>query len=159
MHIKRFRNSIDQAHLSIYKDLHIIKCAKKSHLNDYSHKMISSISRLQDKSSEVAESNIQYKSSIIYSWNLTATSDTLSFSTSCSTSPYNNQITTQKVSTFLMGGHNTQKIMNSNETHLKVSISDSIIYEGVYLSLNQKPRFKKILDLVINVSKGCQTPN
>ena len=58
MHIKRCTASIDQGHISRYKELHQIKAAKKSLLNDYSQKMISSISRLQDKSSEVVESNI-----------------------------------------------------------------------------------------------------
>ena len=55
MHIKRFTASIDQAYLSKYKDLQKIKAAKKGLLNDYSQNMISSISRLQDKSSEVVE--------------------------------------------------------------------------------------------------------
>ena len=59
MHIKRRKASMDQSHLSRYKELQQIKAAKKGLLNDYSHKMISSVSRLQDKSSEVVESNIQ----------------------------------------------------------------------------------------------------
>ena len=62
MHIKRCTASIDQAHLSRYKELHKIKATKKGLLNDYSQKMISSISRLQDKSSEFFESNIQRNS-------------------------------------------------------------------------------------------------
>ena len=52
MHKKRCTSSIDQAYLSRYKELHKIKAAKKGRLNDYSQKMIYSISRLQDKSSE-----------------------------------------------------------------------------------------------------------
>ena len=63
MHIKRCRALTNQAHLSRYKDLQLIKYSKKSLLNDYSHKMISSISCLQDKSSEVVESNIEHNSS------------------------------------------------------------------------------------------------
>ena len=59
MHIKRCTASIDQAHISKYKELQKIKAAKKGLLNDYSQKMISSISRLQVKLSEVVESNIQ----------------------------------------------------------------------------------------------------
>ena len=51
MHIKRCTASIDQAHISRYKELQQIKAAQKGLLNDYSQKMISSISRLQDKSS------------------------------------------------------------------------------------------------------------
>ena len=51
MHIKRCTSSIDQAHISRYKELQKIKAAKKGLLNDYSQKIISSISRLQDKSS------------------------------------------------------------------------------------------------------------
>ena len=50
MHIKRCTASIDKAHISRYKELQKIKAAKKGLLNDHSQKMISSISRLQDKS-------------------------------------------------------------------------------------------------------------
>ena len=96
MHIKICIASTDQAYLSIYKDLQLMKAAKKGILNDYLHNMISSISRLQDKSSEVVESNIQRNSRGMSSSNLTATYDTSSFSTSCSTSPYNNKIPPQK---------------------------------------------------------------
>ena len=46
MHIKRCTASIDKAHISRYKELQQIKAAKKGLLNDYSQKMISSISRL-----------------------------------------------------------------------------------------------------------------
>ena len=67
MHIKIFTASIDQDYLSRYKELQKIKAANKGLLNDYSQKMISSISRLQDKSSEVVESNIQRKSRGLYS--------------------------------------------------------------------------------------------
>ena len=49
MHIKRCTASIDQAYLSRYKELQQIKAAKKVLLNDYSQKMISSVSCLQDK--------------------------------------------------------------------------------------------------------------
>ena len=59
MHINRYTDSIDQAYLSRYKELQKIKAAKKGLRNDYSRKMISSISRLQDKSSEIVESDIK----------------------------------------------------------------------------------------------------
>ena len=72
MHIKRFTSSTDQAYLSIYKELQQIKASKKGLLDDYSQKNISSISRLQDKSSEVVESNIQRNSRGMYSSNTTA---------------------------------------------------------------------------------------
>ena len=62
MHINIFISSIYQARVSIYKYLQIIKYAKKDILNDYLQNIISSISRLQDKSSEVVESNIQHNS-------------------------------------------------------------------------------------------------
>ena len=48
-HIKRCTASIDQAYLSRYKKLQQIKASKKGLLNDFSQKMISSISRLQEK--------------------------------------------------------------------------------------------------------------
>ena len=62
MHINRCTSSIDQAYLSRYKELQQIKATKKGILNDYSQKMISSISCLQYKSSEVVEYNIQSNS-------------------------------------------------------------------------------------------------
>ena len=62
MHINSYEASIFQYHPSRYKDLQIIKSDKKGILNNYSHKMISSISCLQDKSSEVVEANIQRNS-------------------------------------------------------------------------------------------------
>ena len=49
IHIKRCTASIYQDYLSRYKELQEIKSAKKGLINDYSQKMISSISRLQDK--------------------------------------------------------------------------------------------------------------
>ena len=103
MHINRCTASIDQDYLSRYKELHQIKAAKKGLLNDYSQKMISSISRLQDKSSEVVESNIQRNSRGLYSSNTTAIYDTSSFSTSCSKSPERNPTTPQKGSIFFHG--------------------------------------------------------
>ena len=159
MHIKRYRASVNQSHLSRYKDLQQIKAAKKGLLNDYSQNMISSISTLQDKSSEVVESNIQRNYMGISSSNITATSDTSSFGTSCSTSPDNNQINPQKGSIFFRGEHNTQKIMTSNETCPTVEIANPIISEGLSFNLAQKPRFKKVLDLARNVSKFYQPPN
>ena len=50
-------------------------------------------------------------------------------------------------------------MMTSNETPRKVAMSDLIIYEGLYLQINQKPRFKKVLYLARNMSKGYQPPN
>ena len=44
--------------------------------------------------------------------------------------------------------------MTLNETHLKVGIADLIIYEGLSFDQAQKPRFKKVLDLGGNASKG-----
>ena len=75
MHIKRCTASIDQDHISRYKELQQIKAAKKGLLNDYSQKMISSISRLQDKSLEVVESNIQLNSRGLFLSNTTAIYD------------------------------------------------------------------------------------
>ena len=58
-----------------------------------------------------------------------------------------------------MGDHITQQMMTSNETPRTVSMSNLIIYEGLYLQMNQKPRFKKVLYLARNMSKGYQPPN
>ena len=51
MHIKRSTSSIDQAYLSRYKGLQKIIYFKRGLLNNYEQKMISTILRLQDKSS------------------------------------------------------------------------------------------------------------
>ena len=101
MHIKQCTASTDQAHLTRYKELQKIKTAKKGLLNDHSQKMISSISRLQDKSSEVVESNIQHNSKGLYLSNTTAIYDSSPISKSFIQSPESNQKTPQKGSIFL----------------------------------------------------------
>ena len=55
IHIKICTASVDPYFLSIHKELKQIKAAKKGLLNDYSQKIISSVSRLQDNSSEVVD--------------------------------------------------------------------------------------------------------
>ena len=102
MHIKQCTDSIDKARISRYKELQQIKAAKKGLLNDYSHKMISSISRLQDKSSEVVESNIQRNSRGLFLSNTTAIYDSSSISKFFSPSPESNQTTSQRGSIFFM---------------------------------------------------------
>ena len=136
-----------------------IKASKKGLLNDYSQKIISSISRLQDKSSEFVESNIQRNSRGLYLSNTTAIFDSSSISKSFSQSPESNQKTPPKGSIFFTGDNNTQKMMTSDETRLTVAIVDLVIYEGLSFNLSQKPRFKKVLDLAITVSKCYQPPN
>ena len=59
VHIERCFGSIDKDHLSRYKEIQIIKAAKKGLIDDYSQNMISSFSLLQDKSSEDVELYIQ----------------------------------------------------------------------------------------------------
>ena len=49
--------------------------------------------------------------------------------------------------------------MSSNKTRLTVAINNIIIYEGLSFDTALKPRFKKVLDLEINVSKCYKTPN
>ena len=53
-----------------------------------------------------------------------------------------------------MGNNNTQKRIISDEKRLTVAMADLIISEGLSFSLSQKPRFKKVLDLAITVSKS-----
>ena len=131
MHINRYRASIDKAHLSRYKDLKQIKDSREGILNDYSQKVISSISRLQDISSEVVESNIQRNYRDVSSSNLTARYNTSYFSINCSTSPDKNLITSQKGSIFFIGDHKTQKIMAPNEICLTLAIPRLNISEGI----------------------------
>ena len=50
-------------------------------------------------------------------------------------------------------------MMTSNETRLKVAITDLIIYGGLSFNLSQKPRFKNVLELARTVSKCYQPPN
>ena len=99
--------------------------------------MISSVSCLQDKSSEVVESDIQRNSRSIYSSNITTISDTSSFRKICSTSPESNPTTLQKCSIFFMEDNTTQIIMTSNETRLTVAITDLIISEGLSFNIYQ----------------------
>ena len=100
MHIKRCTASIDQAHISRYKELQKIKAAKKGLLNDYSHKMISSISSLQYKSSEVVESNIQRNSRCLFLSKTNAIYDSSSISKNFSQYPEMNQTSSQRGSIF-----------------------------------------------------------
>ena len=151
MHIKRCAASIDQAHISRYKELQKIKAAKKGLLKYYSHKMISSISRLQDKSSEVVESNIQRNSRGLFLSNTTAIYDSSSISKSFSQSPDSNKTSSQRGSIIFMGDNNTQKMMTYNDTRLTVAIADLIIYGGLSFNISQKPRFKKVLELARTV--------
>ena len=60
---------------------------------------------------------------------------------------------------FFTGDNNTQKMITSNETRITVAIADLIISEGLSFNLSQKPRFKKVLELEITVSKCYQHPN
>ena len=100
MHIKRCTASIYQSHISRYKELQQIKAAKKGLLNYYSQNMISSVSRLQYKSSEFVESNIQRNSRGLYLSNTTAIYDSYSISKSFSQSPESNQTSSQRGSIF-----------------------------------------------------------
>ena len=52
-----------------------------------------------------------------------------------------------------------QKTNSSNQTCLAVAIADLIISEGLDFNISQKYRFKKVLDLARNVSKGYNPPN
>ena len=38
-------------------------------------------------------------------------------------------------------------------------IDDTIISKGFYFNISQKPKFKKIIDLAKNLSKGYRHPN
>ena len=87
---------MDQAHISIYKELQQTKAAKKGLLNDYSQKMICSISRLQDKSSEVVESNVQRNPRGMLLSNTTAIYDSSSIRNVFSQSPESNQTSSQR---------------------------------------------------------------
>ena len=85
--------------------------------------------------------------------NITSIYDTSSFSTSCSKSPEISPTTPQKRFIFFTGENNTQKMMTSNNTRLTVAIADLIVFEDLSFNQFQKPRFKKVLELAITVSK------
>ena len=52
-----------------------------------------------------------------------------------------------------------KKLITSNDTCLTIAISDLIISEGLPFNLSQKPRFKKVLELLGNVSTTYIPPN
>ena len=54
---------------------------------------------------------------------------------------------------------NYQKSITSNNTWLAVAMAGLIIYEVLYLNLNQKPRFEKVLELARNISNDYIPPN
>ena len=120
--------------------------------------MIYSISRLQDKSSEAVESNIQRNSRGMFLSNTTAIYDSSSISKSFSQSPESNQNNSRRASICFMGDNNTQKMMTYNQTRLTVAIADLVISEGLSFNISQKPRFKKVLELARTVSK-CYQPS
>ena len=79
-------------------------------------------SRLQDKRSEVVESNIFGVNPGVCTHRIsTSTYDTSYFSTCCCTSHESNQSTPQKGSIFFMGDNDTHKTMTSNDTRLAVA--------------------------------------
>ena len=73
--------SIDKADLTIYQELQLLKYAKKLIIGDYLEMMNSHISHLQNNSSAVIESNINRRSKIFSSSNISIISYILSFST------------------------------------------------------------------------------
>ena len=54
---------------------------------------------------------------------------------------------------------NYQTSITSNKTHLTFAIADLIIYEGFYFNFYQKAIFKKVPELVRDVSKAYITPD
>ena len=120
--------------------------------------MISSISLLQDKSSETVESNFQRKYRGEYS---KISLQHLIHHPSAQVVAHH--LTTikpllKKIQYIFLGDHYTQKMMTSNETHLTVAIADYIISEGISFNLVQKHRFNKVIGLVRNLSNIYQLP-
>ena len=115
MHAHKAMHSFNQSSSYIkIQGVTAIKAANKGLLNDYSQKMIYSISRLQEKSSEVVEANSQRNSRGLFLSNTTAKYDSSSISRSFSQSTESNQAPPQKGSIFFTGDNNTQKMMTSN---------------------------------------------
>ena len=54
---------------------------------------------------------------------------------------------------------NFQESITSNETHLTISIADTIISVSLSFNIHQKTRFKKVLGLARHVPKTYITPN
>ena len=50
-------------------------------------------------------------------------------------------------------------MISSSKTRLTVAIADLIIYKGLSFNIYQKPWFKKVLHLTMNISKGYNPPN
>ena len=138
MNIKSFFSVIDKHHLYRFKDLGKYKYVKKTVISDHSHKVNSSISRLQDKSSEVIENGIHNNSRIRHLSNPTTKSDSSLFIAIYSTPPNIKPTSNQQGSMLLFNNNNYQEVMSSNKTSLTDEISDLIIYEGLSFNLDKK---------------------
>ena len=145
MRINRWLTAIDQACLSEYKDLYIINSDKKGVINDYFHKMIYSIARLQGKSSEVVRSNIQCNYRGVFSSNITTTSGISSFRTIFSTTSYSNKINHQKGSfLFVITTHRKQWFLMRHSLQYQFPVLSFLrFFLFIYL---KKTRFRKVLD-------------
>ena len=104
-------------------------------------------------------SNIQLNSRDMYSSNITSTSDTSSFSTSCSKSPEINPTTPKKVQVFLWETikHRRWWLVMRHGLQLQSLISLIMkVFLPIYLRNLGSIR---VLDLEITVSKSYQPPN
>ena len=121
--------------------------------------MKASISSLKNNLSAAIESTIHHSFKIITSSNDTNISEMSGFISKSNITTESNSISFSNCSLVFGIYGNSQKLITSNETHLTFAISDLIISEGLSFNLSQKPRFKKIQELAMKVTKTSITPN
>ena len=105
------------------------------------------------------ENSIHHNSRISSLSNITSTLYSSLFITASTISSNIKPTINQQGSLWLFCDKSSQKMIYSNKNHLTVSTADLIISEVISFNIYQKPRFKKVLYLARNVSKGCDPPN
>ena len=144
---------MDKAHITRYQEIKNSKQTYKGGIHDYLENIKVSISILQNKSSAVIKSTIYRSSKSINSSNDTNNSEISAFSSASNITTESNSRTFSNGSTIFGIDVNFKNPITSNNIHITIAISDLIISEGLSFNLYQKPRFKNLLELAINVPK------
>ena len=153
MYIKSCYVPKDKSHITRYQELHNYKQTRKGFLLDYSENIKASITSLYNKSSDAIKSTIHRSSKSTISSNYTNSSEISGFTYSSSiTSESNSSIFSNGSLVFVIDG-NSQKLITPNDTCLTIAIAYLIISKGLPFNLDQKPIFKKVLELSRNISK------
>ena len=159
MHIKSVCVPKDKFHITRYQELQHYKQTRKSVLHDYSENIKASITSLQNKSSTVIKSTIHCSYKSFTSSNDNNSSVISGFNSASNIiSDINSRSFSNGSLIFVIYG-NYQKLITSSYTSLTIKISYFIISEGLPFNPAQRPIFKKVLELLRNVSKTYIPPN